>query len=347
MSITSAKSIMKAAIYKGKDGIEIDERAIPEMGEKDIIVRNLLAGICGTDINIVKVGRTDQGIENNSEFGHEMVGQVVKTGRFVPIDIKVGMKVGINPITAKRAGRRHSLQCGGFSQYITVEDAELGFNVFEIDESVPWEAAVLMEPMSVGRHGAFRTNPKQTDKVVILGAGPIGLLAALSLLCEKISHICIVDVDPFRLQKAEEFGIKTVNTAQVGLEDGLKSIFGSVDVFGSDKPDVDIFVDAAGAPGLLTQVLDTARTGSVISVIAVYKNAVPVDMAKIMSKEITILGSSGYESHDIEQVVGYLNSGTVNLENAVTHVFKLEDIELAFQTAISGKGTVKVLVDLC
>lgn len=79
------------------------------------------------------------------------------------------MRVGVNPITAKRAGRRYSLEVGGFSQYVVIEDAGLNYNLYLFDDHVTPEEAVLMEPMSVGFHGAFSVKPKKGENIVVLG----------------------------------------------------------------------------------------------------------------------------------------------------------------------------------
>jgi threonine dehydrogenase-like Zn-dependent dehydrogenase len=78
-----------------------------------------------------------------------------------------------------------------------------------MDQNIPLETAVLMEPVSVGRHGAFRVIPQPTDKVVVLGAGTIGLSAAASLIAEGITNVCVVDIDDWRLEKAAELGAVT------------------------------------------------------------------------------------------------------------------------------------------
>lgn len=338
--------MMKAAIYYGKNDIRIEERPIPIVGNKDVLVRNFRGGICGTDINIVKVGAGNMGISLGAEFGHEMVGDVVEVGVDVSDDIKVGMRVGINPITAKRVGRRKSLECSGFSQYVLIEDAALNYNLYEMNPNIPLEAAVLMEPISVGRHGAFRVNPQPTDKVVVLGAGPIGLSAAASLIAEGITNVCVVDIDDWRLQKATELGAVTVNTMNEDFAEGLTKHFGSINVYGQIVPDVDIFVDAAGAPVLFENVMKVVKPQAKISIIAVYKNEVPVSLAQVMSKELHIQGASGYTHEDITKVIDHLTNKKTNIANIVTQVYKQDDIQEAFNVAIEAKGTIKVVVDL-
>ncbi|WP_235533264.1 zinc-dependent alcohol dehydrogenase [Paenibacillus sp. Leaf72] len=338
--------MMKAAIYSGKNDIRVEEKAIPVVGPKDVLVRNLRGGICGTDINIVKVGAGNMGITLGSEFGHEMVGDVVEIGSEVSSQIEMGMRVGINPITAKKVGRRKSLECSGFSQYVLIEEAELNYNLYEIDKSVPVEVASLIEPMSVGRHGAFSANPQPEDRIVVMGGGPIGLLAAASLIAEGMKHVCVADIDEWRLSKAAGLGALTVNTAETTLEEGLAGHFGTVNVYGVEVPNVDVFIDAAGAPVLFEAIMKIVKPKARISIIAVYKTDVPISLQQVMSKEVQLKGSSGYTHEDFSKVVQHLSSFKNELSTLITQVYKLDDIQEAFTKAIEAKGTVKVVVDL-
>lgn len=337
---------MKAAIYYGHNDIRVEDKDLPLVGSRDVLVKNLRAGICGTDINIVKAGAGNTGISYGSEFGHEMVGEVVEIGVEVSSAIHVGMIVGVNPITAKKVGRRKSLECAGFSQYVLIEEAQLNYNLYEIDQSVPLEVASLLEPMSVGRHGAFSADPKPDDHIVVLGAGPIGLLAAASLLAEGMKHVCVVDMDDWRLSKAAELGALTINTKTTSLEEGLTQHYGTVDVYGHNFPNVDVFVDAAGAPILFEAIMKIVKPKARISIIAVYKSEVPLSLLQVMSKEVQIKGASGYTDEDLSQVVQHLNNEKDKLAGLVTHVYKLDDIGQAFETAIEATKTVKVVIDL-
>lgn len=111
-------------------------------------------------------------------------------------------------------------------------------------------------------------------------------------------------------------------------------------------PDVDVFIDAAGAPVLLDLVMKNIKPHARISIIAVYKNEVPISLAQVMSKEIQIKGASGYTHEDISKVVEHLTNNKTNLSTIVTQVYKLDDIQDAFNKAIDAIGTIKVVVDL-
>lgn len=335
----------KAGIYYGQNDVRIEEKEMPKAGPKDVIVQNLRGGICGTDINIVKAGSDQMGIRYGQEFGHEFYGEVIEVGADVT-DVKVGMRVGINPITAKKAGVFFSLEVGGFSQYVLIEDAALNYNVFEFAETVTPEEGVLMEPMSVGFHGAFSISPKVGETIVVLGAGPIGLSAAAGLIGEGIENVIVVDLDEFRLEKARLLGAKTVNTSKQSLAEGLYQFVGKTQMYGMDIPDVDGFVDTAGAPPLIHEVMEIAKPNARIAIIAVYKADVPFSLAQVMSKQLRIFGASGYTTEDILKVIDHINNKKTDIATMVTDVYPLDQLSQAFDKAIAMQNTIKVIIDL-
>lgn len=335
----------KVGIYYGKQDVRVEERDIPTIGPKDVLVRVLVGGICGTDINIIKAGN-EMGIRFGQEFGHELFGEIAEVGEEVSSNIVKGLKVGVNPITATRAGRRYSLEVGAFSQYIVVEDAAIHYNLYPFKDDVNPYEAVLMEPMSVGFHGAFSVNPQAGEKIVVLGAGPIGLSAVAGLIGEGVTDIVVVDIDDWRLAKATELGAKTINTKNIALKDGLSELFGTVNVYGEDFPDVDAFVDAAGAPILFEQVMQIVKPNARYAVIAVYKSEVPISLSTVMSKEVKLVGASGYKNEDILKVIEHINDKITPISTIVTQVYPLDELQQAMDKAIAAKETIKVIVDL-
>ena len=337
-------NIYKAGIYKAANTVQVEEFPMPEIGATDVLLRNLRGGICGTDINIIKYG-TEMGIRFDKEFGHEFAGIIEAIGEDVK-DLEVGMFVAVNPITAKRAGRRYSLEAGGFSQYVVIEDAAVNYNLFPLNDTVTPEEGALVEPMSVGCHGAFSVKPQAGENIVILGAGPIGLSAAAMLIGEGITNVAVVDMVDWRLEKAKEIGAKTIDTSKVALAEGLAELFGTVNVYGFDVPNVDAYVDAAGAAPLFKQVMSLTKPNARIAVIAVYKDEVPVSLVQVMSNEIQIIGASGYTTEDILRVIDHLNKKKTPISTIVTQVYPLSEIQTAFDTAIAAKDSIKVIVDV-
>lgn len=335
----------KVGIYHGKQDVRVEVRDIPQIGPKDVLLRVLAGGICGTDINIIKYG-SEMGIRFGQEFGHELFGEIVEVGSEVPSDVVKGLKVGVNPITAKRAGRRYCLEVGAFSQYIVIEDAAIHYNLYPFADDVSPLEAVLMEPMSVGFHGAFSVNPQVNENIVVLGAGPIGLSAVAGLIGEGFTNVVVADIDDWRLAKARELGAKTVNTLQISLQEGLAEIFGTETVYGVEMPNVDAFVDAAGAPVLFEQVMQIVKPHARIAIIAVYKTEVPISLSQVMSKEVQIIGASGYTHEDITKVIDHIQQKKTPIGTIVTQVYSLDELQVAMDTAIAAKETIKVVVDL-
>ncbi|OCA80755.1 zinc-binding dehydrogenase [Pradoshia sp. D12] len=336
---------MKAGVYHGLNDVRVEELPMPTIGPKDVLLRTLRCGICGTDINIVKAGAGNMGIRYEKEFGHEFFGEVAEVGSEVK-DIQVGMRVGVNPITAKRVGKALSCEAGGFSQFVVIEDAALNHNLYTFSDEVTPEEAALMEPMSVGFHGAFSTNPKPGEHIVVLGAGPIGLSAAAGLIGEGIKDVVVVDINDWRLAKAQELGAKTINTTKQDLATTLVEYFGTAEYYGFPLPNVDAFIDAAGAPPLFEQAFKMAKPDARFAIVAVYKQDVPVSFSDIMSKEVKIIGASGYTHEDIVRVVDHIEKKKTPIATMVTQVYKLDDLSKAFDTAIAANETIKVVVDL-
>lgn len=338
---------MKAAIYYGVQDLKVEELPIPTVGDHDILVKNLRAGICGTDIAVYNLGGHLFNVEPGEEFGHEMIGEVVEIGDKVSTDIALGMHVFVNPITAKKTGAAKSIAGCAFSQYILIEEAQLNYNIYEIDKKVLLEAAVLVEPMSVGTHGANVLQAKLDDRIVVFGAGPIGISAAASILAKGNQNVCIVDIDEWRLHKAATIGLHTLNTKKEDLADGLIRIFGSqINSMGQSIPNVDLYIDAAGAPALLQSTIAFAKPHSKMCIIAVYKKEISINPTAFMSNEFTLMGSRGYTQEDIIEVIDHLTEEKTTVATMVTQTFKLEDINEAFKVASEAKGTIKVIIDL-
>lgn len=337
---------MKITLFNGLNDIKIEERDMPKAGPKDVVLKTLKAGICGTDINILKTGNGQMGIRLGSEFGHEVAAEVIEVGENVSPDIKVGMRVGVNPITARKQGKMVSCEFGGFSEYSLVEDAQLNYNLYAIPDHMSSAAAALVEPLSVGRHGAFSINPQIDENIVVLGAGPIGLCAASSLIAEGITNVCVVDIDPMRLEMAEKLGAKVINTANEPIAEGLIRHFGQKPTFfGMPLPNVHGYIDAAGAPSLFNEVLKVANEQTRFAIVAVYKQPMEIDFGQMMGFELNIRGASGYTHEDIMKVIENLSEKKTPIESIITHTYKFEDIREAFDKAIEMKDTIKVIVD--
>ncbi len=205
---------MKGAVYYGIEDVKIEERPKPTPGPKDVIVKNVCAGICGTDISAYYHGGEPYGIKPNHIFGHEMAGYVVEVGSEVN-DISVGMRCFVNPVTIKVPGSAPAIEiadmAGAFGEYVLVEEAKIDYNIFPLPENVTFEEAAIIEPFNVGNRAVNNGHAKPGEKCVVYGAGPIGLCAVASLKGKGIKDIVVIDLNNRRLTVAKKMGCYTFN----------------------------------------------------------------------------------------------------------------------------------------
>lgn len=332
---------MKAAIYQGVGNVQVVDRPDPKAGPKDVVVKVMCSGICGTDITEYHVSNSGA-VEIGHEFGHEFAGTVVEVGSEVT-GIPTGMRVTVNPMTASRLGRRNSCMIGGFSQYTLVEDAAVGFNIYPLPANLSFEDGALVEPFAVGMHGVNTAEPKPDDLMLILGAGPIGLSATAGAKALGIENVIVSDLSEFRLQKAKQLGADYVhNPKEADLVDFLESI----------RPDMmpimgymDCTVDAAGSAAALEDVIMLSKGGARISIVALHKNAMTLEPMFFIMKNLQMKGSVGYPN-EFPQVIDFMASGKADLKPTVTHRFPLSEINAALKATIKTDEAIKVLIDM-
>src|SRR5690348_2944558 len=195
---------------------------------------------------------------------------------------------------------------GALSEYLLIENAVRGTSVEVVPDHIPFEVAALNEPMAVARHGVNQCRPKPGDKVVIFGAGPIGLGATIAFKSLGVGHVAVADLIPARLEKALKVGADAViNSGGEDVAKRLLDLHGEgASMFGG-KAGTDIYFDAAGVPAVIETALAAAKKGATLGIVGVHKEPVQVEFVNVMSNEITILGSMGYPD-EIFEVTGDL-----------------------------------------
>lgn len=198
---------MKSAIYLGKENIKIIETKLPKVGDNDVLIKNVYSSICGTDAAVFMHGPgTGHKIGVGSEFGHETVSEIVRTGKNIT-EFKIDQRVYPYPLFAKKDTSRAGT-IGGFSEYILIPDAALDHSLYFVPDSISDRTACLIEPFTVGTRAARRGQPNKNEKSVIFGCGTIGIAAAIALKWFGISDVMICDISDFRLKIAKGLGFE-------------------------------------------------------------------------------------------------------------------------------------------
>jgi threonine dehydrogenase-like Zn-dependent dehydrogenase len=324
----------------GPGRTEVVDVPTPVVGPNDALVKMRACGICGSDAFYISIGGLREG---RTPLGHEPAGEVVDVGRDVT-GISIGDHVVINPMAAPGGIIGNGGPTGALADYLLVENAVRGTTLEVVPPHIPFEVAALNEPMAVARHSVNQCQPRPSDKVVIFGAGPIGLGATIGFKSVGVAHVVVVDLIGARLDKALKAGADAViNSADEDMASRLVELQGQGESMFPGKADTDIYLDAAGAPAVIDAALASAKRGARLGIVAVHKQPVAVDLISVMSNEITIVGSMGYP----EEIFAVTKDIVANWEKyavIVSHTVGFDDVDEALRTASTPGAADKVVV---
>jgi L-iditol 2-dehydrogenase len=333
---------MKVAVVTAPGETRVLDVPKPTVGPADVLVKIRACGICGSDAFYIAIGGVPPR-QGQTPLGHEPAGEVVEVGSDVT-DIAVGDRVVINPMAAPSGIIGNGGATGALADYLLIENAVRGTSLEVVPDHIPFEVAALNEPMAVARHGVNRCQPKPSDKVVVFGAGPIGLGATIAFKSLGVSHVVVADLIPARLEKALAVGADAViNSAEEDVAKRLLELHGAGESLSSGKVGTDIYFDAAGAPAVITTALAAAKPGARLGVVAVHKKPVEVDFVNVMSNEITIVGSMGYPD-EIFEVTEDLIANWERYAVIVSHTIPFDNVDDALRTASTPGAADKVVV---
>ncbi len=333
----------KAAIYRGIGSVDVIDLPYPQCGDDDIIVKNLLAGICGTDIGALKYGGDDARIWKDHEFGHEMISEVVEIGKNVK-GLQLGDHVFPNMDKAKR-DRRRVCTVGGFSEYIHIPQCEVGYSVIKIDNSIALETAVLLEPFVVGTKGVKELNPGPGKTAIVFGAGIIGITSALMLKWYGCDKVMIVDISDYRLEKAKNYDLITCNPAKEDLKAKAIAEFGSQPGIQGETCKANLYVDALGINVAIDNFTMLAARNAHLSVIGLHHSPVLMNLKFLCFSNWHVHGSGDgmYEEHT-DDILEMMKSGRFDLTPLVSHQYKLDQIADALTMASNAQEAQKVCI---
>lgn len=334
---------MKAALYQGKQSISIVELETPVCGEHDVLLKNLYASICGSDVAVYRHGPgTGHRITVGGEFGHEAVSQVVAVGSKVE-GISLGQIVYPYPLLAKGDSSRAGT-LGAFSEYILVPGGELDRQLYAISGKIPIRTACLIEPFTIGTRAARRSCPQSGEQAIVFGSGTIGIAAAIALKHFGCVKVMVVDISDFRLKKAQALGFEICNSAKEDLKEKAMSVFGSARGYTGPTANVDIYIDAAGVPSLLDTWQAMGKFECRMVLVAVLADRQPMDLLSLTFSQHALIGSGGYKPEDVRTVMEIMESGRWDIGSIITHEFAQKDLSEAIETASDTEHALNVVI---
>jgi 2-desacetyl-2-hydroxyethyl bacteriochlorophyllide A dehydrogenase len=333
---------VKVLMVTGPGQTAVVDEQIPAVGPADVLVRMRACGICGSDMFYISAGGLPPR-QGKMPLGHEPAGEVVEVGSEVT-GIAVGDRVVINPMVAPSGIIGNGGATGALAEYLLVEDAVRGNNIEVVPDHIPFEVAALNEPMAVARHTVNQLSPRPEDKVLVFGAGPIGLGVTIGLKSLGISHVVVADIIPARLDKALKVGADAViNSADEDVARRLVELHGSGESIWPNKSGTDIYIDAAGVPAVVDTALVSAKKGAKLGIVAVHKEPVSVDFMNLMSNELTIIGSMCYPT-EIFEVTSDIIANWQKYSVIVSHTYPFEDVAAALHAASTPGSADKVVI---
>jgi len=331
---------MKASMVTAPGETQVVDVPKPTVGPADVLVKIRACGICGSDAFYISIGGLREG---QTPLGHEPAGEVVEIGSQVA-GIAIGDHVVINPMAAPSGIIGNGGATGALAEFLPIENAVRGTSLEVVPDHIPFEVAALNEPMAVARHGVNRCQPKPSDKVLVFGAGPIGLGATIAFKSVGVDHVVVADLIPARLEKALKVGADAViNSAEEDVAKRLIDLHGEGEALFPGRAGTDIYLDAAGAPAVINTALAAAKPGARLGVVAVHKQPVEVDFVDIMSNEITIVGSMGYPD-EIFEVTKDIIANWERYAVIVGHTIPFDNVDEALRTASTPGAAEKVVV---
>ncbi|WP_294408702.1 alcohol dehydrogenase catalytic domain-containing protein [uncultured Ruminococcus sp.] len=343
---------MKAAIYCGKESIEIRKLPVPQTGDNDVLIQNIYSSICGTDTAVYMHGpNTGHKITVGGEFGHETVSRVVEVGKNVK-DFSVGERVYPYPLFAKN-DTKCAGTIGGFSEYILIPNAKRDHSLYSVDERISDKLASLTEPFTVGCRAARRGmipcgkgKYVEGQSAVVFGCGTIGIAAAAAFSHFGMKKVMICDHSDFRLGIAEKLGFAVCNTAVENFEEKAKDYFGTARSLGGETADIDCWLDAAGAENILNDFLKYGKFESRFVSVAVNNVPRTIDLLHMTYAQQSIIGSGGYMPEDVRDVQEIMSCGKWDFESIITHEFTLDELDTAIRTAADVDKALNVVIKM-
>ena len=340
---------MKAAVFKqvGKP-LEVESIADPTPTAENLVVKVGYCGVCGTDLHATREGLTTACC--GQVLGHEYVGEIVEVGKAADGNWQVGDRVCALPFIAcgkcLPCAAGHFFECqnkktsgvdapGGFAEYVTTGSRE----TLRLPDELDLKSAALVEPLAVGIHSVRIADVKAGSRVMVIGAGPIGLTVALWSRFFGARDVVVSELAASRSALAMKMGATSVIKPDpaAGAEELLEQF---VDQAGGPP---DVIFECVGAPGLLQQCIEMAPQRGKIIPVGVCEQPDAIMPFFGLVKELQIQFAIAYTKDDFETCLAMLAEGRIDVAPMITDIVSLDELPEAFEALRTPGQQCKVL----
>ncbi|KPK72435.1 alcohol dehydrogenase [candidate division WOR_3 bacterium SM23_60] len=337
---------MKAAVYYNNKDIRIKEMPKPEIGKREILVKVMASGICGSDVmewyRIKKAPRV---------LGHEIAGEIVEVGAEVD-RYQVGQRVFVshhvpcNECRYCKAGyhtvcatlRSTNFDPGGFAEFVRVPEINLRNGIFSLPEDVTFEEGTFVEPLGCVIRGQRFAGVKPGHALLVIGSGISGLMHIQLARLSGAAKIIATDISEYRLEAARRFGADVAIHAREDVAKRVRNVNQGrlADVVIVCTAALPAFVQAFESVDCAGTVLLFAPTAPDVSV--------PLPLYDIYFKSAKIIFSYAAVTDDILEAIELLKSKRFNAKAMITHRYGLTDIKQGFDLVAQAEDSIKVII---
>jgi L-iditol 2-dehydrogenase len=333
---------MRAAVLRGPGDVVIEDRPVPSAGAGEVVVRIRSVGVCGSDTHYYDHGRIGSFVvEAPLVLGHEAAGEVAEVGSGVT-GLAAGQRVSVEPGVPDMSCRqclagRYNL-CpsmrffatppidGAFAEYVVVHQAF----AHPVPDSIGDDAAALLEPLSVGVWACRKGHVTAGSRVLVTGAGPIGLVAVQTALAFGATEVVVSDVNPARLALARELGAtETVDARETSVAD-------------LDRPP-EVLLECSGHPPAISEAIRALDRAGRAVLVGMGGDEVPLPLSVVQERELEVTGTFRY-ANTWPTASALVASGRIDLDRLVTGTYRLDQTEEALTAGRRDQHTVKVVV---
>jgi threonine dehydrogenase-like Zn-dependent dehydrogenase len=331
---------VQQVVVAAPNDVRIVEVATPEVGPRDVLVRVAACGICGSDLHYAKLGGLPIPSGGAMALGHEFSGVIESIGSEVR-----GLCKGQRVAVRGEAADNHigGGGAGAFAPFVLMRNMCDDNGIYPLPDSISVELGALAEPLGVALHAAKIAEAVAGDRVVVFGAGPIGLSAIVCLRYRGIDDIVAVDVSERRLEIAKQLGARAVANAKGDAWAEIARAHGAERVHGQPAVGSDVFIETTGAESVARAILEHAKLRARVAVVAIYDSDLRLPFLQVMARELTLRGSLAL-GQEIPEVLDMLASGKVDASPIITHRFPFARFSEAFATAQRANEAAKVMV---
>lgn len=338
---------MKAAVLKEIGKIEVEEVETPKCIPRSILIKVEASALCGSDIRAIRAGRTQ--LKLPQIIGHEMVGEVVQVSRDVS-DVQEGDRLavvpsipctqcricqkGLSPDLCPDHVSTGFAYPGGFAEYMLIPPiAVRSHSYVSIPNGLDFDTAVLAEPLGCVIHGQDLVRTSVDDRVVVIGAGPIGCMHALVARYRGASQVILIQKSKKRLKLAQDLGVADAYVSVLDQE----PVEWVRDITHGELADVVIVAASSkAAQQMAIELVGTAGRVSFFGGLRVPDPLIQISSNRIHYEELVITGAAGTGHHEMERALDLLARNPGEMGKLVTQKFALDEIHKAIRAAEQG-----------